>query len=188
MSENLQWYTKALYGMDHVVRLVPDDRWDAPSPCVGWTARSVLGHVIGIQSFYVAIIAGREPTANPMVDPHIIAGEDPRAAWSATRDRVLESLDAPGVLRSTVQNWNGPAVVDDIIGFNVFDTTVHTWDLARATGVDERLDPGLLARADAIVRPRADTMRNPMVFGDAVAIAAGADAQTRLLALTGRVA
>src|SRR4051812_10584632 len=46
VSENLRWYTKALYGMDHVVRLGAPDAWNNDSPCEGWTARHAIGHVI----------------------------------------------------------------------------------------------------------------------------------------------
>ena len=28
------------------VRAVPDDAWSRPSPCDGWTARDVVGHMV----------------------------------------------------------------------------------------------------------------------------------------------
>lgn len=186
MSENLRWYTKALYGFDHVVRLAPVDAWDRPSPCEGWTARHVVGHVLAIQRFFEAAIDGREPSMNPMVDPHRHAGDDPAAAWAAARDAMLAALDRPGVLHTVVQSFRGPQEVDAMIGFNVADTTVHSWDLARALGVDDRLDPGCVTRALGLVEPIADGMRNPMVFGPRVDVDAEADAQRRLLAVTGR--
>ena len=62
MSENLRWYTKAIYGMDHVVRLAGSDPavWDRPSPCTEWVARDVLGHVIAVQRSRQARLDGRE--------------------------------------------------------------------------------------------------------------------------------
>jgi uncharacterized protein (TIGR03083 family) len=50
VSENLRNYTKALFGFDHVARTVTPDGWDAASPCEGWTARHVAGHVISVTS------------------------------------------------------------------------------------------------------------------------------------------
>jgi len=47
MSTNLRNYTKALYGFDAVVQRVPEDRWDADSPCDGWSARDVVTHACG---------------------------------------------------------------------------------------------------------------------------------------------
>src|SRR5690606_33921516 len=140
MSENLRWYTKALYGLDHVVRLAPSDAWDSPSPCDEWSARDVIGHVIAVQRYLEATIGGLDAPMNPMVDPGRHAGDDPAAAWAAARDAMLTALDRPGVLRSRITTHHGDEEVDRFVGSNVVDTTVHTWDLARSLGVDERLD------------------------------------------------
>ena len=187
MSENLRWYTKALYGFDHVVRLAGDGAWDRPSPCEGWTARHVIGHVIAIQHYLEATIDGRPPTMNPMVDPDRHAGPDPAATWAAVRDDMLAAVDRPDVIHRTVTSFRGEESVDDMIGMNVFDTTIHSWDLARALGVDDRLDPGLVERTTALLTPVADDMRSPMVFGPRVEPAV-ADPQAALLGLAGRTA
>jgi len=187
MSENLRWYTKSLYGMDHVVRLAPPGRWNALAPsCPGWTGRHILGHVNAIQRYIESLVDGREPPMNPMVDPDRHAGDDPAATWAATRDAVLAALDQPGVLHRVVHTFRGDESIDEVIGQNIVDTTIHAWDLARALGVDDRLDPSLVAAIDTRLRPHADAMRGPMRYGPAVSVPAEADAQTRLLALTGR--
>ena len=70
------------------------------------------------------------------------------------------------------------------------DVLIHTWDLARATGLDERLDPeevhrqvsgleGLPAEVD-------EAMRASGHYGPRVEVPADADDQTRLLAFLGR--
>jgi hypothetical protein len=69
---------------------------------------------------------------NPMVDPDRHAGADPIGAWATTRDSVLRALDRPGVLDRVVSTMQGDQRVDDMIAFNVADTTVHNWDLARS--------------------------------------------------------
>jgi uncharacterized protein (TIGR03086 family) len=188
MSENLRIWTKALYGFDHVARLAGPDDWDRPSPCDGWTARHVIGHVLAIQRYMESLMRDTPVTMNPMVDPHLNAGDDPYGAWAAARDGILEAADQPGVLHRVVQNWSGPTAVDDMLGFNVADTTIHSWDLARALGVDDRLDPACVARALANVEPVAERLRAGGMFGAPVEIGAGADAQVRLLASTGRSA
>ena len=71
------------------------------------------------------------------------------------------------------------------MGLNVADTTIHAWDLARALGVDERLDAGLVERAGNLFAPLADMVRAPMMYGPAVEVTAAADAQARLLAMVG---
>jgi len=187
MSEHLRWYTKAMYSMDHVVRLVPADAWGNPSPCEGWTARHVLGHVIAVQRYTLAGLRGEQYDRGLLFDQtDLSAGDDPAATWAEIRDTMLEALDQPGVLETVVPSSSGPTTVDERIGFNIADTTVHSWDLARAAGVDDRLDPGLVERIATMIAPRIESMRGPMLFDPAVAVDAAADAQARLLALCGR--
>ncbi|MCP9972699.1 maleylpyruvate isomerase N-terminal domain-containing protein [Actinomadura madurae] len=45
MAHNLSGYHRALDLFEGLVAGVPRDGWDAPSPCEGWTARDVAGHV-----------------------------------------------------------------------------------------------------------------------------------------------
>jgi uncharacterized protein (TIGR03086 family) len=186
MSENLRLWTKAIYGFDHVARLARPDQWDEPSPCEGWTARSVIGHVLAIQRFIESLVRGTEATMNPMVDPHLNAPGDPYAAWAAARDGVLEAVDQPGVLHRVVTSWSGPTSVDDMLGNNVADTTIHAWDLAHALGVDDRLDPACVARAHAAAIERGERLRAGGMFAAAVEVAPDADLQAQLIALTGR--
>ncbi|MFN8020056.1 MAG: hypothetical protein U0Q03_00890 [Acidimicrobiales bacterium] len=134
-----------------------------------------------------SLVRGTEPTMNPMVDPHLnAAGDDPYAIWAAARDGLLEAVDHPGVLHRVVKNWSGPTSVDDMLGNNVADTTIHSWDLARALGVDDRLDPDCVARAYESSVERAERLRGSGMFGAEVDAADGADLQTRLIAFTGR--
>ena len=68
----------------------------------------------------------------------------------------------------------------------ILDLVVHGWDLGRATGGDERLDPELVAMAYDYIAPVAELWRQAGAFGPAVPVPEGADQQTRLLALVGR--
>jgi uncharacterized protein (TIGR03086 family) len=185
MSEVSRWFVKALYSMDHVVRLVPPDHWDDPSPCEGWTARHVLGHVIAMQAYYTACIDGRPPTMDPMVDPDRHAGADPAQSWCGARDGVLEAIDRPQVLTSVVAALDGDQRVEDLIAMNVLDTTVHSWDLARACGVDDRLDPGLVRRSMLLTGRLRRAARDAGAFAPAVRDHAPGE-QAALLAAVGR--
>ena len=186
MSDNLRAYTKALYGFDHVVRLIPSDGWDQPTPCEGWTARDVVGHVVAVQRYIESLIADRAPTLNPYESPGAIAGGDPAATWSHTRDDLLGAMDAPGVLHRTVQSFRGPESVDSAIGWNVVDTLTHAWDLARSAGVDDRLDPVSVRHALSMAAPMITHMRHPPFFGPAASVGDDADPQATLLAMLGR--
>jgi uncharacterized protein (TIGR03083 family) len=43
----LDGFVRALDGFEAVLAGVAPDRWEAPSPCQGWCAADVAGHVIG---------------------------------------------------------------------------------------------------------------------------------------------
>jgi uncharacterized protein (TIGR03086 family) len=66
------------------------------------------------------------------------------------------------------------------------DTLIHTWDLARATGQDESLDPGAVAKAIEFLAPIDDAIRRPGGFGPKIDSPPDAGNQTRLLNFTGR--
>ena len=66
------------------------------------------------------------------------------------------------------------------------DAVVHTWDLSRAIGADERLPESLVAAALREVEPYAGALEGSGLFAAPVQPPAGADAQTRLLCLLGR--
>ena len=186
MTHNRRIYTKALYGFDHVVRSMPSPAWSNPSPCEGWSARDVLGHVIAVQSYVESLARGVEPTLNPYGMPGDLAGDDPTRAWSGARESVLDAIDAPGVLDATVQTFRAEETVDEFLAWNVVDTLAHTWDLARAGGVDDHLDGDLIAHATAQAAPVIDAMRQPPFFGGEVMLTDDPSPTVRFLALLGR--
>jgi uncharacterized protein (TIGR03086 family) len=66
------------------------------------------------------------------------------------------------------------------------DVLVHTWDLARAVGGDERLDEAAVAGAYSGLKPMDAMIRRPGVFGPKVEAPEGADLQTEFLSFLGR--
>lgn len=75
---------------------------------------------------------------------------------------------------------------DFVLRMAAADTLVHSWDLARATGQDERLDPEAVDLATAILVPEDEDIRLPGAFGTKIPARPAADAQTRLLNFLGR--
>nr|WP_007512003.1 MULTISPECIES: hypothetical protein [Pseudofrankia] len=63
---------------------------------------------------------------------------------------------------------------------------MHTWDLARATGQDSRLDPGLCAVLLDGMAGMEDVIRSSGQYGPRVPVPDGSDAQTRMLGFIGR--
>jgi hypothetical protein len=63
---------------------------------------------------------------------------------------------------------------------------MHTWDLARATGQDDRLDPDFCAHLLAGIKPMEGAIRSSGHYGARVEVPGDADPQTRLLGFIGR--
>ena len=76
--------------------------------------------------------------------------------------------------------------VDDAIQAALDNPEMHTWDLARATGLDETLDPEAVHRFVARMEAADAAMRATGHYGPRVEVPADADEQTRLIAFVGR--
>lgn len=70
--------------------------------------------------------------------------------------------------------------------FYTADVFLHTWDLARATGQDESLDPDKCAQMLAGMEQMDEVLRASGQYGPRVAVPDDADAQTRLIGFIGR--
>ena len=66
------------------------------------------------------------------------------------------------------------------------DVLVHTWDLSRATGLDEALDADEVHRLVEAMEPIDEVLRESGHFAPRVEVPDDADDQTRLIAFTGR--
>jgi uncharacterized protein (TIGR03086 family) len=182
MSENLRGFVRAVYGMDAVVARTPEDRWEAPSPCEGWSARQVVGHQTGVFDG-IALFAGGAEKARPQMPEDLT---DIRGLWARSRDALLTALDQDGALQHEGKYWFGPMSVDDLLAITLWDPLTHAWDLATAVGLPAYVDPDLAERALAAVGPRRDQFQEFGLVGEAVGAPADADPVTRWLALVGR--
>ncbi|WP_353961381.1 hypothetical protein [Antrihabitans cavernicola] len=63
---------------------------------------------------------------------------------------------------------------------------MHSWDLARATGQDETLDPERCAAMLAGMQSWDAVLRSSGQYGPKVDVPGDADAQTKLIAFIGR--
>lgn len=182
-------YLHGLDVMTKVVEQVPEDAWSQPSPCEGWRALDVLGHVGFATAMGVRILGGGDMTFEPTDPPGDVIEGDPRLWWSGVASQAraaTEALDQAD-LEKTVDTPMGPRTIDDGIKFPGADLFLHAWDIAQATGVtvaipDEAV-PFIRALGDMV--PEA-AMRSPRVFGAEVTVPDGASDVDRLLGWTGR--
>jgi uncharacterized protein (TIGR03086 family) len=181
MSETSQRYRDVAAAFTERVEQVPDAGWEQPSPCEGWSARDVVAHVVGGHRMFFDMAAIELPEW-PSVE------EDPEGAWSSARDAMQAALDDPEIAGHEYESrlFGRTTLERTVGGIGVSDLLVHTWDLARAAGLDARLDPEECVRVLANVRTLGDNARTPQVFGPELDPGPDADAQAQLLAFTGR--
>jgi uncharacterized protein (TIGR03086 family) len=184
MESGVQRYRDALDLFGAVVERLRDDQWDNPTPCTGWSARAVVGHVIHGSRMIMAIAAGAAPVP-PATDPASIAGDDPTGAWRARRDEIEQGLGRVD-LDAEVATLQGSLRVDDGLGQAVIEPLVHGWDLASATGQPIQLPDHLVVPLLATLEPLDEVIRPSGMFADRQPIANDASAQDRLLSFVGR--
>jgi uncharacterized protein (TIGR03086 family) len=120
--------------------------------------------------------------AGPSVD------DDPVGAWRVQTDAVQALLDDAS---SAERTYDFPHIGTMSLGqatdmIYTADVFMHRWDLARATGQDETMDPDKCAEMLAGMLPMDDVLRRSGQYGPSVEVADDADVQTKLLAFIGR--
>lgn len=182
MSTYADRYRKVAGTFTQRVRAVPAAAWKNPAPPKGWVARDVVGHLTEWFPPFLRDGAAIELAAGPAVTEH------PVAAWTVMSDSVQAVLDDAA---STELTFDHPragqhlvtAAIDQFFTNDVF---MHTWDLCRATGLDETLDADYAAELLAGMEPWDEILRTSGQYGPRVEVPADADAQTKLIAFIGR--
>ncbi len=180
MSEEAERYRRLAAQFTERVRQVPPDAWDNPAPCEGWVARDVVRHLVEWVPGFLSAYGIDVPTG-PSVD------DDPVGAWETFDAGLRAVLDDPDVSSREIDAPMGRMTVAQAIDMIVTgDVFFHTWDLARATGLDETLDPDEVHGSLEAMLPYEDAMRSSGHYGPRVEVPDDADEQTKLLAFIGR--
>lgn len=178
MSEQAAWHKEVAGAFGDRVRGTTD--WDAPSPVAGWSARDVVGH---LTEWFPPFLAGGAGIELPRA-----GGSDPVADWTAQADAVQALLDDPATAGVVLSNPHiGEMPLPDAIN-NIYtsDVFMHTWDLARAGGLDDRLDPDFCAQLLGGMEQMDEILRSSGQYGPQVPVPPDASPQERLIGFIGR--
>ncbi|MFD6938191.1 TIGR03086 family metal-binding protein [Streptomyces goshikiensis] len=184
MNQTAARYQRVLAGVSDVVSRIPDERWNAPSPCTQWTTLDVLGHLIDGQHQIAALITGQGPR-EPLKDPASAAGGAPVSAWAATT-RHMDSLLAAVDPAAVVPSHHGDVTVEAVLGTAVIEPLIHASDLAQAADLAVSLDEEAVATCLAVIAPMAEQFAATGMYAPGRAVPVNASPQQRLLALLGR--
>lgn len=181
MSEISERYRRVAAQFTARVDAVPASAWDNPAPCDGWVARDIVGHLVEWLPGFFFGTWDLAPAPGPSVD------DDPAGAWRWLDATLQAALDDPAVAGLERDSHMGPTTFERALDMICTpDVLVHTWDLARATGLDETLDPAEVHRFVESMEPMDEPMRQSGHYGPRVVVAADADEQSRLIAFVGR--
>jgi uncharacterized protein (TIGR03086 family) len=180
MTEIAERYGRIADGFTARMDGVPPGAWSKPSPCPDWTAHDVAQHVVDTTRRLLTRVTGGDPTPPD-------SGEDLAAAWRVESDGVKAALADPARAKAEVKGMGGTQPFEDLVaGVMCADTLIHTWDFARATGQDEKLDAEGVTAARAFLEPNDEMLRGPGAFADKIDPPDSADEQARLLYFVGR--
>jgi uncharacterized protein (TIGR03086 family) len=181
VTEYADRYRKVAAAFAARVDAVPAAAWDNPAPCEGWVARDVVRHLVEWVPGFFDSYWDLQLTIEPSVD------DDPAAAWHALDGALVTALDDPALASSVREPPMGAMTFEAALDMVVTsDVLVHTWDLARSTGLDDRLDPDEVHRMFSGIEPMDEALRASGHYGPRVVVPADADEQAQLLGFLGR--
>jgi uncharacterized protein (TIGR03086 family) len=159
-------------------------KWDRRSPCEAWDARGVLEHVIGFHDVLLLRPLGLKPD-RPRDDPQIrweLTYGQLEKAFEPGRRLFERVVDIPELQSNPATRLDAWAMMPNLTR----DVLVHTWDLARAVGADDRLDPRWCELFYAALPGDPGGLSVSGMFDAPVAVGDQTDMQSKLLARLGR--
>lgn len=176
MDETIARHRAACEGFSAIVGQA-DGSWESRSPCSEWDARGVMEHVIGFHDVLLLRPTGTKPSRPK---------DDPVGRWAVTVPAIDSAVERISAESGAADADRPPVDLGRLLPMLTTDVLVHTWDLARAVGVDHRLDPELCEISYELARSNEERLRAQGMFGPAVPVTEDADAPTRLIAFLGR--
>jgi uncharacterized protein (TIGR03086 family) len=171
---------------ERVVRQLPVDSWDRPTPAEV-SVREMVEHVVVGNRFTVLLLAGtgRDDARTMLAGDQL--GDDAVAAVVESARRQAEAFAVtPGEQR--VAGPQGDVSAATFLRFRVVDLVIHAWDLLRAAQLDETLDSRVVGDLLTLVEPHLPEMLAYGAYGAGPSgmLASDASPQARLLDAFGR--
>jgi uncharacterized protein (TIGR03086 family) len=127
------------------------DQFDRPTPCEDFAVRDLVGHLVTV----LRRVARMGDGADPFTVPPVVAGvaDDAwPAVWAEDVRDVQRAWADDATLDTTVTLPWATLPGSGILAMYTNELSVHTWDLARATGQHPQWDDAALAFALALMQ------------------------------------
>jgi uncharacterized protein (TIGR03086 family) len=166
-------------------------QWHDDTPCSAWDVRTLTQHMLYEQLWVPPLCDGQTIDAVGERFDGDLLGDDV-SAWpdlvGFSIDEAHAAVARPGVLDRTVHLSFGDFPGQEYVTQLIADLAIHGWDMARATGQDDAIDPAAVALLLPWVQARADFLAGSGMFGSRIDVSPDAPDDVRLLALLGRQA
>jgi len=187
MPDVKELYRRALEQFGRHVNQVRDDQWNGPTPCTEWDVRVLVNHLVSENLWMPPLLEGKKIADVGDRFEGDLLGDDPKSAWNqSAKESGAAVRSAP--LDAIVHLSYGDMPAQHYISEVMTDLAIHGWDLARAIGDDEVIDPEIVELLHGELKPKEDELKSTGLFGPKVEAPPGADKQTQVLAIFGRVA
>jgi uncharacterized protein (TIGR03086 family) len=171
-----------------VIERVPPDAWEMASPCAGWTALDVLGHLSSSLLFGIAVLKGQQ-SAWPAFDrPADLVHREPIESWRTIAEDARAALPHAD-LSLEMDTPMGRSTCADRLAFPAIDRYVHAWDVGRSIGTPVTAPDDIIESAHRAIDPLpVERVRGPGgAFGPETDTPVDATATERFIAWTGRL-
>jgi uncharacterized protein (TIGR03086 family) len=169
--------------------IVVDDL-DHPTPCPKYDVAGLIDHLVEAAHRAAALGRGQAPPPGDE-SPHVDLRDAPGQLRSAAEQAAQAWGDDSSLSSRYTMPWGEEYTGATLVDMYLAELSAHAWDLARATGQIDELDPSLavpaLEGARAMIKPQYRNMVEAGApFGAEVFPAPGADDWERLAAFMGR--
>jgi uncharacterized protein (TIGR03086 family) len=180
-------YRRALERFGQHVHAIREDQWHGPTPCTEWDVRVLVNHLVYENRWIPPLLEGQTiAQVGDRFDGDLL-GDDPATAWDQAAKEAERSVMTAD-LAALVHLSRGDVPGEEYLFEVMSDLAIHGWDLARAIGDDETLDPETVDVLYDQMKPMEQLLKASGAYGPIVEPPPDADRQTQLLAIFGRVA
>jgi uncharacterized protein (TIGR03086 family) len=171
-NESVVVLSRALDQTGDVLAAVHEDQLALPTPCSEWDVARLVAHLVQDPRTFVQMAQGAE--VDWSAEPPAVTSGWAKAFRSAADDLIHHWHQAGDEAQAGQVDWQ------------TAEFAVHTWDLARAIGYDQPLDPEVAERGLAFMSTSLTDDNRSGAFGAEQDAPEGAPVYDRLAALAGR--
>ncbi|MGO1054109.1 TIGR03086 family metal-binding protein [Crossiella sp. CA198] len=126
------------------LQAIRPEQWIQPTPCTEWNVRQLVNHVTRGNLNYLALVEGGSRAEFLRLRDVDALGTDALDAYGRSVRLCAEAFARPGALHRVLDYPLGQVTGRQALAVKTTDITIHTWDLARAIGVDDTLAASLV--------------------------------------------